>query len=106
MSKTKVIYSAMDYDNDVKSFEETENGKHRLDLSAFRRLMVHDLCTNTTVLRDYKIGHYALEKVQDAISNPALYSNLIIGVNRFLINKSQFYNRLCYYFSKMGLLNY
>lgn len=106
MSKTKVIYSAMDYDKDVKSFEETENGNHRLDLSAFRRLMVHDLCANTTVLRDYKIGPYALEKVQDAISNPALYSSLIISVNRFLMNKSQFYKRLCYYFSKMGLFNY
>lgn len=106
MSKTKVIYSAMDYDNDVKSFEETENGKHRLDLSAFRRLMVHDLCTNTTVLRDYKIGPYTLEKLQDAINNPASHSNLIIGVSRFLMNKSQFYKRLCYYFSKMGLFNY
>ena len=44
MPVTKVIYSSLDYDRDVKRFEETENGKNRLDLAGFKRLMIHDLC--------------------------------------------------------------
>lgn len=104
--KEKVIYSAIDYDKDVKSFEETERGKHPLDLGVFKRLMIHDLCADTTVLRDYKIGPYSLERIEDAIKNPASYSNLIIGVSRYLMNVSQFYMRLNMYLAKMGLFNY
>ena len=43
MSKTKVIYSQVDYERDSKSFDNAVSGKGRLDLGAFRRLMVHDL---------------------------------------------------------------
>ena len=102
----KVIYSKLDYDRDIKNFENAENGKCRLDLSSFKRLMVHDLCTNTDVLRSYKIGGYPLERIQDALNNPVSHSNLIIEVSRYLMNTSQFYMRLNNYFAKMGLFNY
>lgn len=106
MSNTKVIYSTIDYEKDLKSFEETEHYHRPLDLEAFKRLMVYDLCSNTTVLSDYRVGPYSLEKIQDALENPAYNSNLIINVSRYLVNKSQFYKRLIMYFSKMGLFNY
>jgi len=102
----KVIYSKLDYDRDVQNFENAENGKSRLDLSSFKRLMVHDLCANTDVLRSYKIGGYPLERVQDALNNPISHSSMIIDVSRYLMNVSQFYMRLNNYFSKMGLFNY
>lgn len=106
MSETKVIYSALEYNKDVKSFTDTMNAKSRLDLSAFKRLMIHDLCSNTDILKSYKIGSYSLEKIQDAINNPMLYSDMIIEISRYLMNKSQFYMRLNNYFAKMGLFNY
>ena len=106
MSKTKVIYSKVDYERDSKSFDDSVSGKSRLDLGAFRRLMVHDLCTNTEILRSYKVGGYPLERIQDALNNPAAHSNMIIEVSRYLMNISQFYMRLNNYFSIMGLFNY
>ena len=80
MSKTKVIYSQVDYERDSKSFDNAVNGKSRLDLGAFRRLMVHDLCTNTDILRSYKVGNYPLERIQEALNNPVSHSNMIIEV--------------------------
>ena len=103
---TKVIYSQVDYERDSKSFDNTVSGKSRLDLGAFRRLMVHDLCTSTEILRSYKLGNYSLERIQDALNNPVAHSNMIIDVSRYLMNVSQFYMRLNNYFSKMGLFNY
>ena len=106
MSKTKVIYSQVDYERDSKSFDNVVGGRSRLDLGAFRRLMIHDLCTNTDILRSYKVGCYPLERIQDALNNPIVHSNTIIDVSRYLMNVSQFYMRLNNYFSKMGLFNY
>lgn len=106
MLPEKVIYSKLDYEKDAKDFEEAEKGKHSLDLSTFKRLMIHDLCANTDVLRNYKIGGYSLERIQDALENPAVYSNMLINVSQYLMDKSQFYMRLNNYFAKMGLFNY
>lgn len=106
MSRTKVIYSELEYNKDVKSFNDTINGNGRLDLGAFKRLMIHDLCANADILKSNKIGIYSLEDIQKAISNPTVYPNMIIDISRYLMNKSQFYMRLNNYFSKMGLFNY
>lgn len=106
MPRTKVIYSELDYARDVKSFEDMEAGKSRLNLGAFKRLMVHDLVTNTDILKSYKIGSYSLERIQDALQNPMNFSNMIIDVSRYLMNTSMFYMRLTRYFAKMGLFNY
>lgn len=106
MPKTKVIYSELNYNKDRESFDNAVNGKSRLDLGAFRRLMIHDLCANTNVLQSYKVGGYSLERIQDALNNPIAHSNMIIDVSRYLMSSSQFYMRLNNFFSKMGLFNY
>lgn len=106
MPKTKVIYSKLDYDRDSKSFDQAVDGKSRLDLGAFKRLMVHELCTNTNILQSYKIGEYSIERIQAALNNPASHSNMIIDVSRYLMSISAFYMRLNAYFAKMGLFNY
>lgn len=106
MTKRKIIYSPLDYAKDSKSLDETINGKKNLDLSAFKRLMVYDLCANTNILQTGKIGKYSMERIQDALNNPAAYSNMIVEISRYLMNISQFYMRLNHYFSKMGLFNY
>lgn len=106
MPKTKVIYSKLDYDRDSKSFDQAVDGKSRLDLGAFKRLMVHELCTNTNILQSSKIGEYSIERIQEALNNPASHSNMIIDVSRYLMSISAFYMRLNAYFAKMGLFNY
>ena len=106
MPVTKVIYSSLDYDKDVKRFEETENGKSRLDLAGFKRLMIHDLCTNTDVLKSHKIKGYFLERIADALENPTSNPMMLIEISHYLMYTSQFYMRLNNYFGKMGLFNY
>ena len=106
MPVTKVIYSSLDYDRDVKRFEETENGKNRLDLAGFKRLMIHDLCANTDVLKSHKIKGYSLERITDALENPTSNPIMLIEISHYLYNTSQFYMRLNNYFAKMGLFNY
>lgn len=106
LPKTKVIYSQLDYAKDVKSFEDMEAGKRPLNLTAFKRLMIHDLATSTDILRSRKIGAYSLERIQDALQNPSSYSGILIDVSRYLMGVSQFYMRLVNYFAKMGLFNY
>jgi len=106
LNQTKVLYSKLDYERDLKTVQETENGKRPLDLSAFKRLMVHDLCLNTDVLKSYKIGNHSLEFVHTALNNPSAYGYYLIEISRYLMVKSQFYMRLNNYFSNMGLFNY
>lgn len=106
MPVTKIIYSSLDYDRDVKNFEKAESGKSRLDLAGFKRLMVHDLCTSTDILKSYKIKGYSLERIKDAVENPMSNTGMLIDISRYLMNASQFYMRLNNYFGKMGLFNY
>lgn len=106
LPKTKVIYSQLDYAKDIKNFEDMEAGKKPLNLSTFKRLMIHDLSTSTDVLRSRKIGPHTLENINNALQNPSNNSNVLIDVSRYLMNVSQFYMRLVNYFAKMGLFNY
>lgn len=102
----RTIYSSKDYRKDVKAIEDAESGKRPLDLSAFKRLMVHDLCRNTNILQSMKIGEYPIERVQDALQNPRLHPSVLVETSRYLLNVSPFYMRINNYFSKMGLFNY
>ena len=106
MPRTKVVYSALDYARDKKKFDAAEKGIIRLDLNSFKRLMVHDLCANTDILRTQSLCGYSLERIQEALEKPYLYPNMLITISRYLMNTSQFYMRLNNYFSKMGLFNY
>lgn len=102
----KVLYSSDQYEKDAKSFSETESGAKPLDLSAFKRLMVHDLCANTDVLTNLKIGTYPVDKIEKALANPSMYRQVLVNTSRYLSSTSSFYMRLLNYFSKMGLFNY
>lgn len=106
MPRKQVIYSSKDYEKDKKSIKDAESGKTPLDLSAFKRLMIHELCSNTDILKSYKVGVYPIEKIQDALQNPKSYPNVLIETSRYLMTVSSFYMRIINYFSKMGLFNY
>lgn len=106
MPRKKVIYSNSDYKRDEKAIRDAEAGKKPLDLSAFKRLMVHDLCSNTDILNSMKIGAYSIEKIQSAIQNPQSHSAILLETSRYLMTVSPFYMRINNYFAKMGLFNH
>ena len=66
----KTIYSREQQKKDERRIVKAENGESPLDLSAFKRLMVHDLCTRTEIVNSGKIGCYTLEEINRALANP------------------------------------
>ncbi|MBQ3543545.1 MAG: hypothetical protein IJA34_00935 [Lachnospiraceae bacterium] len=102
----KTIYSKEQHEKDLQSIKNTENGKSPLDLSVFKRLMTYDLCSNTNILEDYKIGRYRLEDINKALMNPRYYSKILVDTSDYLMNTSSFYMRINNYFAKMGLFNF
>lgn len=106
MKKTKVLYSAEQLKRDENKIAEAEQGKSPLDYSAFKRLMIHDLCANTDIISSNRIGLYSLEQIQNAISNPSSNSAILIATSRYLMSVSSFYMRIVMYFAKMGIFNY
>ena len=106
MPRKQVIYSSENYKKDVKAIQDAESGRKPLDLSAFKRLMIHELCSNTDILKSYKVGIYPIEKIQDALQNPRSHPHILLETSRYLMNVSPFYLRINNYFSKMGLFNY
>ena len=63
------IYTESDYNNDQNKFEESiETGK--LDLSAFHRLMTHDLCMRTSVIETGCIGDISVKDIELALKHP------------------------------------
>ena len=105
-TERKVIYSNEQYKKDLKKVQEVEQGKSPLDLSAFKRLMVHELCCNTNVLSTSKIGYYSLEDIEKALLNPQSFYSILVDTSKYLMAVSPFYMRLNNYFAKMGIFNY
>lgn len=105
-TERKTIYSKEQRAKDEKSLERTEQGKSPLDLSAFRRLMVSDLCAKTDVIKTSRIGSYSLDMIEQALANPETYPQVLVNTSRYLMGVSSFYMRLNQYFAKMGLFHY
>lgn len=107
MPKNKVIYSNKDYVRDLEGLSQIESGEKPLDLNIFKRLMVHELCTNTNIVNNYRIGVYPIENVQKAIESPSSASStVLVDTSRHLMNTSIIYKRMVMYYAKMGLFNY
>ena len=93
-TERKTIYSKEQRAKDEKSLERTEQGKSPLDLSAFRRLMVSDLCAKTDVIKTSRIGSYSLDMIEQALANPETYPQVLVNTSRYLMGVSSFYMRL------------
>lgn len=105
-SKNNLYYTKEQYDKDKQSLEKATNGQDLIDLSAFKRVMIYDICTNTNILSDNKIGCYSIEQIDFALKNPSSYSSILVETSKYLMTVSPFYMRINSYFSKMGLFNY
>lgn len=96
------IYTKKEYDNDDLTFEKSlKNGN--VDLTAFRRLMVSDLCHNTQILNSSYIGHIKLEDAIHALEHPVRNWRVLLEVSKILMHISPHYYRLNTYYSNMAL---
>jgi len=97
------IYNEDQYKKDEKSFSIAEIGKSNLDLSAFKRLMIHDICSHSDIIETKKLGRINLEDVQRALRNPRQHWKIILEASEILMRISPHYYRLNNMYSNMAL---
>lgn len=102
----KTIYTKEQYQNDLSKLQDVEQGKTPLDLSLFKRLMIHELCAKIDVLKTQRVGRYDLKQIENALENPQNFYNILLETSQYLMRTSSFYMRINKYFSNMGLFNY
>ncbi len=96
------IYTESDYKNDSDNFNKSiENGK--LDLSSFQRLMIRDICTNTSIIETGCIGDVSLKDVELALKYPKRGWRILLQASSELMRVSPHYFRMNNLYSNMAL---
>lgn len=96
------IYSQENYDHDEKQFSLAEkDGK--INWTSFQRLMLHDLCTNTSIIDTGYIGGVKLEDAITALKFPHRHWRILMSVSEELMRISPHYYRLNNLYSNMML---
>ena len=96
------VYTKSDHENDEKSFSKAVNN-NTVDWNAFRRLMIHDLCTNTNILNTGYLGCVKIEDAIIALKCPERHWRVLIEVSKELMHSSPHYFRLNSLYSNMAL---
>lgn len=104
-TKQITIYDKDDYERDNKSFNNSINNGTPIDFNSFKRLMVHDLCTNSEILYDKCVGGITLDKIEFALEHPTnkMSSRVLIDASTQLMRLSPHYYRLNSLYSNMAL---
>ncbi len=102
-SVSKTVYSKEDYINDRNSFNKSVNAEKTVDYSAFKRLMLHDLCVNTSVLNDGYIGQVNLDDIVNALKYPKSCWKVLLEASEELMRVSPYYFRMNNFYSNMAL---
>ena len=99
------VYGEQDYKRDERSFENVERHGDisKLDLSAFKRLMLNDLCMNSEILNTGYIGDIKLDQVHKALMNPYRDWKILLAASEKLMKISPHYYRLNSLYSNMAL---
>lgn len=100
--KYVTAYSKSDYDKDEKKFNDSVENNKPLDWSSFRRLMIHDLCTNN-ILETNSIGCHKLDDVKLALAHPQRGYRILMDASDYLMRISPHYYRLNTMYSNMAL---
>lgn len=105
-NKTKTIevpvYTKLDYKNDEDSFNESiKTGK--LDLSSFQRLMLRDICTNTSIIETGYIGNIKMCDIELALKHPKQGWKILLAASNELMRVSPHYYRMNSLYSNMAL---
>lgn len=96
------VYSKKDYMSDEKQFDKSiKDGK--LNLNAFKRLMLSDICTNTKIIDTGYIGNVKLEDAMVALKNPKQGWKILMSVSDELMRISPHYYRMNNLYSNMSL---
>lgn len=96
------IYTEKDYKNDKDKFEKSiKAGK--LDLSNFQRLMLRDICTNTSIIETGCIGDVKMSDVELALKYPKQGWKILLAASSELMRVSPHYYRMNNLYSNMAL---
>lgn len=102
-TKTYVpVYTKSDFQRDEKSFNQSIKTGN-VDFSSFQRLMMNDLCTNTSILNTYCIGDVNVSDIDIALKHPKQYWRTLLKISEQLMLVSPHYYRMCNLFSNMPL---
>ena len=94
------IYTATDYKNDQKKFNESmKNGN--VDWRNFSRLMTHDLCTRTSVIDNGCIGDISMRDIEIALKYPKQGWKILLSLSEQLMRISPHYFRMNNLYSNM-----
>ena len=96
------IYTELDYKNDQDKFEESIK-TNRLNLKAFQRLMMHDLCLHTNVIKTGCIGDINLQDIETALKYPKQGWKILLNLSESLMRISPHYFRMNSLYSNMAL---
>lgn len=97
-----IAYDMEDYRRDEKAFDESIK-ENKVDFSSFRRLMMHDLCTNTEIIETGYVGDIRLEDARDALRRPHANWRTLLRISDQLMMISPHYFRLNSLYSNMAL---
>ena len=105
-NKTKTtevpIYTESDYKKDQDKF--TKNIKEgKLDLSNFQRLMLRDICTNTSIIETGCIGDVKMSDIELALKYPKQGWKILLRASNELMRVSPHYYRMNSLYSNMAL---
>ncbi len=96
------IYTESDYKNDQEKFEKSmKTGV--LDLSNFQRLMVRDICTNTSIIETGCIGNIKMNDIELALKFPKQGWKILLAASDELMRISPHYYRMNSLYSNMAL---
>ena len=101
-TKDIAIYTELDYKNDQDKFEQSmKTGK--VNFSNFQRLMIRDICTNTSVIETGCIGGVNLKEVELALKFPKQGWKILLAASNELMRISPHYFRMNNLYSNMAL---
>ena len=105
-NKTKTveipIYTETNYKNDQNKFEQSMK-ENQLNLSAFQRLMIHDLCMRTSVIETGRIGDISMGDIEMALKYPKQGWKILCELSSQLMRISPHYFRMNNLYSNMAL---
>lgn len=101
-TKKTTIYTKSDYKKDEENFEQSIK-ENKLNLSSFQRLMIHDLCTHTSIIETNCIGGINLKDIELALKYPKNGWRILLRISEELMRVSPHYFRMNSLYSNMPL---
>ena len=102
-NKYVTAYSKKAHDLDEQNFNKALESNDKIDFSSFKRLVLHDICSNTNILETKSIGHIKLEDLHLALRSPQSCWTTLVEASELLMRISPHYYRLNNFYSNMAL---